>query len=516
MISENNKRIAKNTFLLYIRMFVSMIVGLYTSRVVLNILGVEDYGIYGLVGGCVSMFSFLNASMSGATSRFLTFEMGRDATERLRVTFSSALLVHIIIALVVAILAETVGMWFLLHKLVIPEGRMFAAKVVLHCSVISMFFTVLQVPYNAAIMSHEKMDMYAYIEMLNVFLKLAIVYLLVVARFDRLILYAILQLCVTGVIMLVYVVYDILKFPETHPKLGWNKDIVKPMLSYSGWDLFGMASTTFRSQGTNFLINMFFGVVYNAAASVALIVQGVLLGLCHNILAAFRPQIIKQYSSGNSVGSIQLIYQASKFTSLLMALLAIPFITEMDIVMKLWLGTVPQCAPLFCRIMLVASVFNMIECCVNVGINAYGKMGPMSFYTGLAHFAVLPVTWIMYKLGAPVYSVYILAVFVTLFNTGIKALLLRSYITQFSILQLIGKIYCPLLIVSAFTAIPVALLSICFTESFLRLVTVCGVSVIAGLANTYYFGLDETQRTMVMGIFKNKLNMIYVMMHKRK
>lgn len=505
----NKKRIAKNTMFLYFRMIMTTIVSLYTSRVVLNTLGVENYGVYGLVGGCVSMFGFLNSSMSGATSRFLTFEMGHaehGSTWNLRNTFSSALIVHIIIALVVAILAETIGMWFLMNQLVIPEGRMYAAQIVLHCSVIAMFCTVVQVPYNAAIISHEKMDMYAYIEMLNVFLKLAIVYLLTVGNYDKLILYAILHLCITGIISLTYIIYGLSKFPETHPKLGWNNDIIIPMLSYSGWDLFGMASTTFRSQGTNFLINMFFGVVYNAAASVALTIQGVLLGLSHNILTAFRPQIIKQYSAGHHKESINLIYQASKFTSLLMVLLAIPFTAEIDYIMKLWLGTVPESAALFCRIMLIIAVFNMIECSINVGINASGNMREMSFYTGLTHFAVLPITWIIYRLGAPVYAVYLIAIIATLVNTGIKALLLHRYIPLFGIHDLLTNTYCPLLLVTLSTSVMIMPICLWVPDSFGRLICIFTTTVVIGGTSIFYFALNNNQRKGVVSFTKSKLN----------
>ena len=285
--------------MLYIRMFISMIVGLYTSRIVLNVLGVEDYGIYGVVGGVVGMMSFLNASMSGATSRFLTFELGRGDNKRLADTFSSALIVHMGIALIVFVISETAGLWFMTHKLVIPVARISAAHWVFQLSIVSSMIGITQVPYNASIIAHEKMDVYAYVEILNVSLKLLIVYLLVISSFDKLILYAFLMFGVSVTIMMVYRVYCIRHFEESHFHWVWNKAIFKPLLSFSGWDLYGNACVSARFQGQAFLINMFHGLVYNAASSIATTVYGAIQGLSFNVMQAYRPQIIKQYSICN-------------------------------------------------------------------------------------------------------------------------------------------------------------------------------------------------------------------------
>lgn len=250
-------------------MFLTMVVGLYTSRVVLQTLGVEDYGIYGVIGGIVAMMGFLNASMSGATSRFLTFELGRGDKERLANTFSSALIVHIIIAAIVFVVAETVGLWFLCNKLVIPENRMVAAHWVYQLSILSSMLSITQVPYNSSIIAHEKMDVYAYVEILNVTLKLLIVYLLVIGNFDKLILYAILMFTVSVIIMVVYRIYCLRRFEECKFRLFLDKDYLKPLLSFSGWDLYGNMAFSVRQQGANFLLNMFYGVVLNAAYNIA-------------------------------------------------------------------------------------------------------------------------------------------------------------------------------------------------------------------------------------------------------
>ena len=255
---NSNRRIAKNALMLYIRMFISMIVSLYTSRVVLNVLGVEDYGTYGIVGGVVGMLGFLNASMSGATSRFLTFELGRGNMKRLSDTFASALIAHIGIAIIVFVIAETIGLWFLLNKLVIPEGRMTAAHWVYQMSIVSAMIGITQVPYNATIMAHEKMD----------------VYLLTIGNFDKLILYGALVLMVSITIRMIYRIYCIRHFEESHFHWVWDKSIMKPLLGFSGWDLYGNMAFTIRMHGANFIINTFYGVALNAACSVAATVQG--------------------------------------------------------------------------------------------------------------------------------------------------------------------------------------------------------------------------------------------------
>ena len=258
---SDNKTIARNSILLYLRMLLSIIVSIYTSRIVLQTLGVSDYGVYNVVGGVVAMLTFLNSAMAGATSRFFTFEMGKDDTKRLNNTFSSAMFIHIGLAAVVLIITETFGLWLLCNKLVIPEERMFAAHVVYQCSIIGMVITFTQVPYNAAIISHEKMDVYAYVELLHVFLKLGIVYLLLVGNFDKLVLYAILVLSVNVIVAMTYRIYCLKNFVETKVVFLWDKSILEPMLSFFGWNAFSGCGYSLRVYGSNIVLNTFFGTI---------------------------------------------------------------------------------------------------------------------------------------------------------------------------------------------------------------------------------------------------------------
>lgn len=395
--SDNNKRIAKNTIMLYLRMFLTMVVGLYTSRVVLQTLGVEDYGIYGVVGGIVAMMGFLNASMSGATSRFLTFELGKGDKDRLEKTFSSALIVHIIIAAIVFIVAETVGLWFLCNKLVIPENRMNAAFCVYQMSIISAMLSITQVPYNACIIAHEKMDVYAYVEILNVTLKLLIVYLLVIGNYDKLILYAFLTLIVSVIILLIYRMYCIRTFEECHLKLVWERKFIRPLLVFSGWDMYGNMAGTAKFQGTVMLLNMFFGPIVNTGANIANTVIGTLSALTTNVIVAFRPQIIKQYAIGEIKLMSSLVSRAIVFSSLLLGYLAFPIVAEMSLILNLWLGQIPEYSVVLSQIAVFNSLVSNINMVVLIALHATGNIKKVSFYGGTLYLINICVVYFLLK-----------------------------------------------------------------------------------------------------------------------
>lgn len=434
--------------MLYIRMFLTMIVGLYTSRVVLATLGVEDYGIYGVVGGVVAMMGFLNASMSGATSRFLTFELGRGDQKRLADTFSSALIVHIGIAIVVFILAETVGLWFLCNKLVIPEGRMTAAHWVYQCSILSAMLGITQAPYNASIIAHEKMDVYAYVEILNVVLKLLIVYLLVIGNFDKLKLYAVLMLAVSIVILSIYRIYCIRKFEETHFHWIWKKDILQALLSFSGWDVYGNASTLARTQGVNMLLNMFFGTVANAAAGVATMVQSILMQFSSNVVTAVRPQIIKSYSTGDIPRMKFLLLNSSRYIYLLLLLISLPILIETDFLLKLWLKIVPEYSIWFTRYLLLFNFFATISFVFAIGIHATGKVKRISLINGTLYLSVIPFTYMAYSFDFSMYSAFLFNVIAVFIGCLSNAYTINLYIKEIKICDFFSTVLAPILIIS--------------------------------------------------------------------
>ena len=502
--TSNNKRIAKNTIMLYIRMFISMLVGLYTSRVVLATLGVEDYGIYGVVGGVVGMMGFLNASMSGATSRFLTFELGKGDKERLAKTFSSALIVHIGIAIVVLILAETVGLWFLSNKLNIPAERMQAAHWVYQLSILSAMFGITQVPYNAGIIAHEKMDVYAYVEILNVSLKLLIVYLLCIGNFDKLILYASLMLAVSILIMMVYRIYAIRQFPEAHFHWIWDKTYLRPLLSFSGWDLYGNACVIARQQGTNFLINIFYGVVYNAASGIATTVQGTISGLAFNIILAFRPQIIKQYAKGNVEDMSKLVGNAVCFTTILFGCMSIPLILETHYIMKAWLGVIPEKSEIFCQILLIASFLGLLNNIWNTCIHATGKIKEISIFSGTFFLISLPIIYVVFQFKAPVESAYLVFILSIVFVNVSNLLIIKKKIPKLK-LNFVFLNYIKVIIVLMASYYITSLFKAQMQETFIRLLVDCFICWIIIFASSFIFILNKKQKKSIISKICPKL-----------
>ena len=502
--TSNNKRIAKNTIMLYIRMFISMVVGLYTSRVVLATLGVEDYGIYGVVGGVVGMMGFLNASMSGATSRFLTFELGKGDKERLAKTFSSALIVHIGIAIVVLILAETVGLWFLSNKLNIPAERMQAAHWVYQLSILSAMFGITQVPYNAAIIAHEKMDVYAYVEILNVSLKLLIVYLLCIGNFDKLILYASLMLAVSILIMMVYRIYAIRQFPEAHFHWIWDKTYLRPLLSFSSWDLYGNACVIARQQGTNFLINIFYGVVYNAASGIATTVQGTISGLAFNIILAFRPQIIKQYAKGNVEDMSKLVGNAVCFTTILFGCMSIPLILETHYIMKAWLGVIPEKSEIFCQILLIASFLGLLNNIWNTCIHATGKIKEISIFSGTFFLISLPIIYVVFQFKAPVESAYLVFILSIVFVNVSNLLIIKKKIPKLK-LNFVFLNYIKVIIVLMASYYITSLFKAQMQETFIRLLVDCFICWIIVFASSFIFILNQKQKKSIISKICPKL-----------
>ena len=502
--TSNNKRIAKNTMMLYIRMLLSMVVSLYTSRVVLEVLGVEDYGIYGVVGGVVAMFSFLNSSMAGATSRFLTFEMGKGDAQRLRDTFSSALIIHFGIALVVFILAETVGLWFLNNKLVIPESRMGAAHWVYQCSIISTMLAITQVPYNATIIAHEKMDVYAYIEILNVTLKLLIVYLLTIGNLDKLKMYAVLVLSVSVIVMMAYRIYCMRKFQESHFRFVWKKDFLRPILSFTGWDFYGNMCFTARAQGTTFLINTFWGVVANAASSVATTVNGIIQGFAGNIITAFRPRIIKNYSQQNWDEMQSLMSNAIKFSTLFLVMLSIPFLFETSYIIALWLGQVPQYVEPFIRLILITNYFSVINSVIVIGIHATGNIKRISFYTGSVILLAIPVSYVFLKLGFDVETVYVVNLVSNIFVVSLNLSILKKQVCNIQILPILMVIAIVFLVTILVFALSYLLFAL-MPSGIYRLIaiTLCDVMTMALL--TYFVALDRSQRCFVKRFLVGKL-----------
>lgn len=505
---DNNQRIARNTIMLYVRMLLSIVVSLYTSRVVLQTLGVDDYGIYGVVGGVVAMFSFLNASMSGATSRFITFALGKGDEDEVNETFSTALIIHIGIALAIIVLSETIGLWFLEHKLVIPEQRMQAARIVFQFSVLAMAIQVTQVPYNASIISYEKMDVYAYVELLNVFLKLGIVYLLKIGNLDKLIFYSFLVLTVNAIVAFTYRVYCVRHFKSCHFHWIIKKQKLLPMLSFSGWDLYGNLCYSVRQQGLNMLVNMFFGVAYNAANSVATSVQGVVASLSANVIQAFRPQIIKRYASGEYSTMEELMCNSAKFSLVLFLMLCVPLSFEMNSIMRLWLGEVPEKAPEFCIFLLLISMFNLVNSVLCIAIHASGNIKTLSIVSGTIYLLTIPIIYFVFKhcTNNPIYA-YVVSLITMILVVVSNALIAKKQIRKISVQRFLGNVLVAFIL--AFIASPSLFLCRFVTNELARIFVAFMAYIPTLCLLTYTIGLSKQNRKQLNNYIKNKLSKIF-------
>lgn len=487
-------------------MLLSTVVSLYTSRIVLQTLGVEDYGIYGVVGGVVAMFSFLNSTMAGATSRFLTFEMGKGNKERLKDTFSSALIIHIGIALLVLILAETVGLWFLNNKLVIPEGRMEAAHWVFQFSVLGMFVGFTQVPYNATIIAHEKMDIYAYIELLHVFLKLGIVYLLVIGNFDKLILYALLTLVVNVIIAMIYRIYCIRHYEESKFKWNWDKEIMKPMFRYSGWEILGHFGFTFRTQGINIVLNMFFGAAINAAANLATTVQSVLMMFTNNVTIAIKPQIIKRYASGQLNEMSNLIYTSIKLNLFIVLIVSIPVICCMDYILTLWLKNVPEYCAVLCKIMLCSNIISAISHIVYAGIQATGDLKITSILRNILYISTPIVTYIIFRFAEVPPTLAYIVILASQVLLAITDILILNYKIETTNLKYIFSI----LIKISFSVIVILFanhyIKNLVNNQLLKLVTILFTTIVILLIEFYIIVLNKGEKELICKTIKDVYN----------
>ena len=406
-MQSNNKRIAKNAITLTLRSILVAIVGLYTSRVVLESLGVEDYGIYGVIGGIIGMASFLNTSMAGATSRFITFEMGRVKGTDLSQIFSTAFRIHLIIAFLVMFFGETVGLWFLNHKMNIPEGKIFDANFLYQLTVFSVLIGFTQVPYNAAIIAHEKMNIYAYYEIIFIVLKLLIVYILFLTPKNRLIIYSILLFAVSILNAAFYRGYCIRHFQETQNLRSFDKGYARKMLSFSGFDLYGNMCVVAQRQGQPIILNFFFGVIANAGASIASTVISTLTNFIITIVQAFKPQIIKNYASEQISQMSLLMMRCLSFTLLTYGILAIPFFIVCPHIIYLWLGQIPPYCVIFIRLILIVQMLDIVVTVNNISIHATGNIKRLSFINGSFYLLSPILSYIWLKLGGAAQSIYV-------------------------------------------------------------------------------------------------------------
>ena len=503
--SANNKRIAQNTVLLYIRTLVILLVSLYTSRVVLNALGVEDYGTYNIVGGFVTMFSLLSGALSNAISRFITFELGRGDLGRLKDVFSTSVTVQIILAVITVTLAELLGLWFLNVKMNIPDNRMVAANWVFQCSLLTFAINLVSIPYNACIIAHEHMNAFAYISILEALLKLCAVFLLFVIGFDKLIVYAVLLAFVATLIRIIYGVYCSRNFEECHYTFDVNKPLIKEMTSLAGWNMLGSSGSILNSHGVNLLMNMFFGVTVNAARGLAVQVNSAVTQFVNSFTTAVNPQITKSYAQGDKDYLFKLVMMSSKYSFFLTLVLAAPIIAETPYILKLWLKQVPDYTVLFVRLTMIVSLIASLSTSLYTLALSTGNIKKYQIVVGSLSLSCFFVTYVFYELGLPVETAYYV-------NIGIQItilfarLIILSRQTGISIRQYIASVLYQSLVVALLLYASVFLfLKLMPQETFVNaLLVVLSCEVIACVL-IFLLGLNKNERKFIVSLIsKNK------------
>lgn len=487
----------------------TMVVSLFTSRVILQTLGVEDYGIYQTVGGVVAMLSYINGALNVGSSRFLTFELGRGDIDKLKRTFSSVLTVHIIFAFIVLVVGETVGLWFVYNKLVIPETRMHAAVIAYHLSIVSAMITITQVPYGASIISHEKMNVFAYVSIIAAFLKLGIVYVLYISDIDKLILYASLYFAVSVGIMMYYRVYCLKNFEEAHYTRSFDKNIVRSILSYSGWNLFATTSVALCGQGVTIITNMFFNPSVVTARAIANQVNGIANQFVQNFRTAVNPQIVKKYAAGDSDGSKQLLLTSTKYSFFMMLALTLPITMVAKDLLQLWLGSVPEYAIIYLQLAIWTSLFAVFDLSFYTALYAKGQIKENSLISSSFFFVGFVVIYILFKLGySPVTAGWVLLISQAVIALVVKPTLLvkianYKWTEIISLFTRTGIVLIASLIVPIFLYISIDWQSINIILRFLGLTFVCLSSV---ALCTWTIGIDKYTRTKLIDIVKKKLN----------
>ena len=500
--AENNKRIAKNTAMLYIRMLLIMAVTLYTSRVVLEVLGVEDFGIYNIVGGVVVLFSFINNAMATATQRFLNFELGRNDIKEVGRVFSMSMTAHISIALLVLLLAETIGLWFLLTQMNIPDGRMNAAVWCYQFSILTTCVQIIRVPYNACIIAYERMSFYAYISILEVVLRLLIVFLLLIGGFDKLILYSILMFLITVAVCYAYKIVCNRNFNISRYSFFWDKTLYNKLMSFSGWSLLGHAANSLSQQGINILLNIFYGVAINAAMGIANQVNTAVYSFVSNFQVAFSPQITKSYAANDRKYFQQLIVRTSCFSYYLLFMIALPIILNCDFLLAVWLKDVPLHAVSFSRLIILFSLVEALSGPLWLSAQAIGNI---KFYQILIFFCVmanLPIDYIALKMGMRPESILYIRIIINILTYGMRLIYLRCR-SAISLLRYVKGVIPPVVIISLLSIpIPLYLSQIGNSWYAFLMTTVSTILIVFVLVFT--IGLSNAERKSVMKILWNK------------
>lgn len=504
-IAKNNKRIAKNTLFLYFRQILIMAITLYTSRLVLHALGVENYGVYNVVGGMVVMFSFLNGALAQATQRYISFGIAKDTIKQQQQTFSMLFNVHLIIAVILLILCETIGLWLFYNKLVIPHEHLNDAFWVMQCSIFTLLISVTQVPYNASIFGHERMDIYAYISILEVLLKLGIAIILSHYFSDKLLMYGIMIMMAQFIIALIYRCYCHLNFKNCVYVLYWSKKLFKELVGFTGWNLIGNIAWTLNEQGINVLINLFFGPVYNAARGVASQVSAAVTSFTTNFLGASAPQITKYYAVGDYDNCIKLCNKSTKYGFFLFMLVSLPLISIIQPILSIWLVEVPPLTATLCMLSLMYVQFRTMGGTLQQLAQAIGKVRFFQITQGLVAITAMPAVYLFYKVGFQITWYLYIMICMTVINVTVQVIAVHHIFPEYSIRTYLKDVVFPALL--AFI-IPCSVSLYFFKIERFSLLSIiyCLFVFCLALTSILIFGMDKSERKWTYNIIKSKLS----------
>lgn len=504
LISSKSK-IAKNTVMLYIRMFVMMAVTLFTSREILRILGASDYGIYNVVGGFVSMLAFLRSAFVDGVQRFTAVSIGQKDNYRLHAVFNDAIIIFIILALILFIIGETVGLWFVSNKLTIADERLFAAKWVFHFSLLSLFFTFLTIPYNANIIAHECMDFYAYISVIEAIIRLLIVYLLVISSIDKLIFYAGLHFLVTALIFFAYRYYCRKKFAECIFKKKFDKPLFKEMCPYIGWHMVGNLGFSFKDQASNIVMNLFLGTAINAARGLAAQVNGAVNMFSNNLNMAIIPPITKAYASGDIIKSKSLVYTGARISTYLMAIIAIPIIINIDYILDIWLDEVPEYTSAFVIITIVASIFYSMTKTASAAIQATGNVKAFQVGISIIMLLEIPAAYVLLSNNVCPYYALMPAIATNIIGFFYRVYLLKQYVSEYSYKLFFFDVFMRCTMVVGASYFACYMINEMFSINFLTFCISSLISVAISSIVICFFGLNRIERRSFLNMIKSRV-----------
>lgn len=494
--NHDSRRVAKNTLALFFRMAFLMIIALYTSRVILKALGVTDFGVYNVVGGFVSMFAIISSSLSASISRYLTVALGRGDGEQLSRIFSTSVTMLYLMCALLLVLLESFGIWFVNFKLNIPAGRMVAANWVFQFSVVTFLIDLMAMPYNAIVMSHERMTAYAYISIFEGLGKLTVAFLVMISPIDRLIFYAALMALVAVSVRVIYTVYCRRHFPESHYHFVWDKQLMKSMFGFSGWTFFGVTSSMLADQGVNMILNIFFGPVVNAARGLAGQVNSAVGSFQGSFMGALAPQLTKSYAAGERDFWISLVDRGARFSFFLYYIVALPVLITAPFLLKLWLGAVPEHTINFVRLVIISSFFGILSGPLINILTATGKIKVYQVVVGGSRFVILPVIWLFLKAGYAPEIAYLVTLGMDIINFGMRLWRMKVQ-TDFPIMAYLRKTAFTVLSIGVVSAVLPFLVNGIIASEWINFIVVCLISVLSATTIIYFFGVSVAERVFI-------------------